>query len=85
MRLTEEAVQQAISFTQNAKRGLEDNYNYMRNSTASLLTQWNDSNVERFMEVLDLFDSYVKNTAANMDEISNTLRSYLQFMHDYNS
>lgn len=84
MKITEEAVYQAISLTNEAKSSLENNYNYMRSAVTPMLQQWRDRNVEQFMEMLEHFDSYVKVTASNMDEINETLRTYLQIMQQYN-
>lgn len=84
MKITEEAVYQAISLTNEAKTSLENNYSYMRSAVMPMLQQWHDRNVEQFMEMLDHFDSYVKVTANNMDEISETLRTYLRIMQQYN-
>lgn len=84
MRITEEALMQAIAYTENAKIGLEQNLQYMKNTTSSMLSEWNDAHVDRYMEQLDLFDSYVKNTAGNMDSICESLRAYLNMVRQYN-
>ncbi len=85
MRLTEEAIMQAIRYTQQQKSDLESNYAYMKNTTTSLLIEWKDKHVERFLDMMELFDSYVKNTAANMDRIEEVLRDHLRFLIEYNS
>ncbi len=84
MRVSEEALQQAIIYTENAKQGLERNLQYMKSSTSSMFSQWNDAHVDRFMRQLDLFDSYVKNTAGNMDRVCETLRIYINKVQEYN-
>lgn len=84
IKLTEEAVYQAIHFTTEAKNTLANNYTYMRSTVTPLLQEWNDKNVTQFMEILDHFDSYVKATAGNLDRINEMLRHYLVIMEDYN-
>lgn len=84
IRLTEEAVYQAMHLTTEAKTTLANNYNYMRSSVTPLLQEWNDKNVGHFMEILDHFDNYVKATAGNLDRINEMLRQYLAIMEDYN-
>lgn len=85
MRITEEAVYNAMRLTTQAKSELENNYNYMRSTVTPLLQQWKDRNVEQFMELLEHYDSYVKVTANNLDRINESLRLYLSIMQQYNS
>lgn len=85
MRLTEEAILQAINYTNVAQQDLQNNLNYMRSSTVSMLNEWHDANVSRFLEELELFDSYVQVTSQNMEEVKSILRSYISFIEQYNS
>ena len=85
MRITEDAVNEAVRFTKAARQQLESNYNYMRSGTTPYLAEWHDANVERFMEVLELFDSYIKTTSSTMEEIEQKLLHYIAFIQQYNS
>ena len=85
MRITESAVMQAISFTENARQSLESNYVHMQNTTMPYLAEWKDANVQRFNDMMELFDSYVKRTAASMDEIASIMRNLLRMMEEYNN
>lgn len=85
MRLSEEALWQAINYTNTAQQDLQNNLNYMRSSTVPLLAEWKDAHVARFLEELELFDSYVSVTSQNMEEIKSILRSYISFIEQYNS
>jgi hypothetical protein len=57
----------------------------MRNTVMPLLAEWKDKNVEHFMEIMELFDSYVKVTASNMDNITEILKYLQQQIIWYNS
>lgn len=83
MTIKEEAVRQAIRYSEDAKQALENNFNYMRSTTGNLLDQWNDANTARYVEMLELFDNYVKTTSANMDEIIQVLNHYLSFLNEF--
>jgi len=85
MRITEEALMQAIRYTQNAQEGLGRNLQYMKSTTTPLLSEWHDAHVERFLQQLDLYDSYAKNVQGNMDRIVETLKAYLNMLQQYNS
>ena len=85
MRLTEEALLQAINYTNVAQQDLQNNLNYMRSSTVAMLNEWHDAHVARFLEELELFDSYVQVTSQNMEEVKSILRSYISFIEQYNS
>lgn len=82
--LDEGAIQQAISYTQEAKNCLERNYAHMKDGTMEYLVEWKDAHVTRYAEQLEAFDSYVKNCAAQLDYIEECLRADLNFLANYN-
>ncbi len=85
MRITREAIEQGIFYTHEAEENLLNNLNVMRNITDSALSEWNDANVQRFYDIYEKFDNYVKSTNNNLEEIEECLRNFLRFMDDYNS
>jgi hypothetical protein len=85
MKLTEEAVYRAINYTETAQQDLLSNLEYMKSSTTAHLVEWHDTHVERFLEQLELFDSYVRNTVQNMEKVKDHLNQILNFMRTYNN
>lgn len=83
MIISEEALRRAIVLTEQARDKLGINYNYMKSNTSVAVASWKDANVSKYFELMELFDSYVKNTAAGMNKIIELLRDYLRMVENY--
>ena len=85
MRMSLYAIEKVMRYSEEARDQLIRNLEWVKGSVIGETSQLKETAADQCLKELELFDTYVKNLAADLEHINELMRTHKKFIEEMNS